>query len=71
MCRLSQILFVYSGGNKEIRVMNNIEKISLANSLQIFLDESEQMWKEGKPHAQIVGFLQGTVKNIISHLENN
>jgi hypothetical protein len=51
--------------------MNKIEKTSLANSLQVFLDESEQMWKEGKPHAQIVGFLQGTVKNIISHLENN
>ena len=51
--------------------MNKTEKIALANSLQTFLDESEQMWKEGKPHAQIVGFLQGTVKNIISHLENN
>jgi hypothetical protein len=63
-------LFVYSGGNKEIRVMNNIEKISLANSLQIFLDESEQMWKEGKPHAQIVGFLQGTIKTVIVVLED-
>ena len=51
--------------------MNKTEKTALANSLQVFLDESEQMWKEGKPHAQIVGFLQGTVKNIISHLENN
>ena len=49
--------------------MNKTEKIALANSLQVFLDESEKMWKEGKPHAQIVGFLQGTVKTIISVLE--
>ena len=49
--------------------MNNTEKTALVNSLQVFLDESEKMWKEGKPHAQIVGFLQRTVKTIISVLE--
>lgn len=50
--------------------MNKKEQKSLADSLQIFLDESEQMWKDGAPHAQIVGFLQGTVKTIINHLED-
>ena len=49
--------------------MNKTEKTVLANSLQVFLDESEKMWKEGKPHAQIIGYLQGTVKTIISVLE--
>ena len=49
--------------------MNKTEKTALVNSLQVFLDESEKMWKEGKPHAQIVGYLQGTVKTIISVLE--
>ena len=51
--------------------MNKTEKTALANSLQVFLDESEKMWKEGKPHAQIVGYLQGTVKTVISYLEDN
>lgn len=50
--------------------MNNQEKTALANSLQVFLDESEKMWKEGKPHAQIVGYLQGTVKTAIDHLKD-
>ena len=50
--------------------MNNIEKIALANSLQMFLDESQRMWIEGKPHAQIIGYLQGTVKTAILHLED-
>jgi len=49
--------------------MNKTEKTALANSLQVFLDESEKMWKEGKPHAQIIGYLQGTVKTTISVLE--
>lgn len=50
--------------------MNNQEKTTLANSLQTFLDESEKMWNDGKPHAQIVGFLQGTVKTAISVLKD-
>jgi len=49
--------------------MNKKEQESFAKSLQIFLDESEQMWKEGKPHAQIVGYLQATIKTVISVLE--
>jgi hypothetical protein len=50
--------------------MNKTEKTALANSLQTFLDESEKMWEEGKPHAQIVGYLQGTVKTVINHLKD-
>jgi hypothetical protein len=51
--------------------MNKNESTVLANSLQVFLDESEKMWKEGKPHSQIVGYLQGTVKTVINHLKDN
>ena len=50
--------------------MNRKEKEALVDSLQVFLDESEKMWKDGIPHAQIVGFLQGTVKTAISHLKD-
>ena len=50
--------------------MSNKEKIALANSLQVFLNESEKMWEEDKPHAQIIGYLQGTVKTAILHLED-
>jgi hypothetical protein len=37
--------------------------------LQRDLDESEKMWVEGKSHAQIVGYLQGTIKSLINSLE--
>ena len=50
--------------------MKNREKTALANSLQMFLDESEKMWMQGVPPAQIVGFLQGTVKSVIRDLED-
>ena len=33
------------------------------------LDTTEQMWNNKESHAQIVGYLQGTVKGVISHLE--
>lgn len=33
------------------------------------LNESEQMWKDNLPHAQIVGYLQGTIKGVVSCLE--
>ena len=49
--------------------MSKNEKKVLVKSLQMFLDESEQMWKDGKPHAQIVGFLQGTIKGAMVQLE--
>lgn len=50
--------------------MNKKEQNEFAKSLQTFLDESEKMWKDGKPHAQIVGFLQGTVKTAINQLKD-
>jgi predicted membrane protein len=59
--------YLYIVMNKD---MNKKEKEALVNSLQVFLDESERMWKEGKPHAQIVGYLQGTVKTVINHLKD-
>jgi hypothetical protein len=53
-----------------IKDMNKKEKEALANSIQVFLDQSEKMWQDGIPHAQIVGFLQGTVKTVINHLKD-
>ena len=41
----------------------------IINYLQKNLDESEKMWGEDKPRAQIVGFLQGTIKSLIHSLE--
>ena len=49
--------------------MNKKEKQFIINYLQKNLDESEKMWDEGKPHAQIVGYLQGTIKTLINSLE--
>ncbi len=41
----------------------------IINYLQKNLDESVQMWDDKKPHAQIVGYLQGTIKSLINSLE--
>tara|TARA_Y100000389_G_scaffold3359_1_gene3272 strand:+ start:847 stop:999 length:153 start_codon:yes stop_codon:yes gene_type:complete len=41
----------------------------LINYLQKNLDESEKMWDEKTPRAQIVGFLQGTIKSLIHSLK--
>lgn len=49
--------------------MTKTEMKSLKKALEKFLNESERMWNEKKPHAQIVGFLQGTIKETIYHLE--
>jgi len=49
--------------------MNKKEKQFIINYLQKNLDESEKMWGEDKPRAQIVGFLQGTIKSLINSLE--
>lgn len=53
----------------KIKVMNKKEKQFIINYLQKNLDESEKMWGEDKPRAQIVGFLQGTIKSLIHSLE--
>ena len=51
--------------------MNGKEKQNIKESLMLFLNESEKMWDEKIPHAQIVGFLQGTIKGVISHLSED
>jgi hypothetical protein len=41
----------------------------LAEILQKELITTEQMWDEGKPHAFIVGYLKGLIKQTISELK--
>jgi len=41
----------------------------IINYLQKNLDESEKMWDEKISRAQIVGYLQGTIKSLINTLE--
>jgi hypothetical protein len=41
----------------------------LAEMLQKELDSTELMWKEGKSHAFIVGYLKGLIKVTISELK--
>ena len=40
----------------------------LVDSLQTQLDKTDQMWKEGRSHAFIVGYLQGVIKATIAEL---
>jgi hypothetical protein len=48
--------------------MNKLEQNTLADALQMYLDESQRMFVEGMPHAMVIGYLQGTVKTAILHL---
>ena len=48
--------------------MNKKKQQVLAEVLEAQLAASEQMWKEGKPHAYIVGYLQGLIKSTIKEL---
>jgi hypothetical protein len=50
--------------------MKKYEIEVLIETMQKNLAESEKQWN-GKEisHAQIVGYLQGTIKGVISHLE--
>lgn len=49
--------------------MKQYEIKVLIEALQNQINESEQMWDDKLPHAQIIGYLQGTIKGVISHLE--
>jgi hypothetical protein len=49
--------------------MNKKEKLFIINYLQKNLDESEKMWNDETSRAQIVGYLQGTIKALINSLE--
>lgn len=42
----------------------------LAKELQKQLEYSEQKWNEGTSHAQIIGYLQGTIKTAIKYLND-
>ena len=58
---------LYLLGNKDNMSKYEIEVV--IEALRKQLDTTEEMWNNKEPHAQIVGYLQGTVKGIISHLE--
>ncbi len=58
---------LYLPSNKDN--MNKIEIEVVIEALRKQLDTTEQMWNNKESHAQIVGYLQGTVKGVISHLE--
>ena len=58
---------LYLPNNKDN--MNKIEIEVVIEALRKQLDTTEQMWNNKESHAQIVGYLQGTVKGVISHLE--
>jgi hypothetical protein len=49
--------------------MSKYEIEVVIEALRKQLDTTEQMWNNKESHAQIVGYLQGTVKGVISHLE--
>ena len=49
--------------------MNKTEIEILIKALKTNLASSDQQWDNKEPHAQIVGYLQGTIKGVISHLE--
>ena len=49
--------------------MNKYEIEVVIEALRKQLTETEQMWNDKTSHAQIVGYLEGTIKGIISHLE--
>jgi hypothetical protein len=51
--------------------MNKTEIKVIIETLKIQLDVTERMWNDKESHATIVGYLQGTIKGVISHLENN
>lgn len=42
----------------------------LSKELEKQLEYSEQKWNDGTSHAQIVGYLQGTIKTAIKYLND-
>ena len=49
--------------------MSKQEIEAVIEALKTGLASSEQQWDNKIPHAQIVGYLQGTIEVAISHLE--
>jgi hypothetical protein len=58
---------LYLPSNKDN--MNKYEIEVLIEMLKKQLNETEKMWNDKENHAVIVGYLTGTVKGVISHLE--
>jgi hypothetical protein len=58
---------LYLLSNKDNMKKYEIEVIIEALKKQ--LNTTEEMWNNKENHAQIIGYLQGTVKGIIGHLE--
>ena len=51
--------------------MTKIEKAVIVKALKASLAESDEQWANKVSHAQIIGYLQGTIKGIISHLDSD
>jgi hypothetical protein len=49
--------------------MTKAEKQALIDVLQTTIKVTDQMWNEGHSHAFIVGYLQGTIKQVIRELK--
>ena len=49
--------------------MTKKEEQATIDYLKVHLAESERMWKERLPRAQIVGYLQATLESVIDHLQ--
>ncbi len=50
--------------------MNKTEIKIIKQMLINQLATTEKMWDEKRPHAEIVGYLQGTIKSTINILDN-
>lgn len=44
---------------------------AIANTMKKAIKETDKQWNEGVSHAQIVGYLQGTMKGIIAFCEDD
>jgi hypothetical protein len=51
--------------------MDNHRKVIISKILKDAILTSEEMWENKEPHAQIIGYLQGAIKVIIQHLDEN
>lgn len=51
--------------------MKKVEIKVLVELLDEQLVITNKMWDEKRPHAEIVGYLQGTIKAVRGHLNNN
>ena len=49
--------------------MKKTEIEVVIEALRKQLNATEEMWNNKESHAQIVGYLQGTIKGVISYLE--